>query len=282
MEIKQILQNLILKNDIDYLGISSLQRFKNAPEGHRPTDLLPSAKSVIVLGLKIPLGAIRGNDLAYRGIRHAIFSYVDFGYNRINEQLDFSALAVVRYIERNYHHIAYAVPAGWPRDEYLLMGAMSNRYAAVCAGLGEFGWSGLVLTSQDGPRVRFVSIITEMEIEPDPLYNGPKLCQGCKKCVDICPVGALARDECVEVKINKCLSAYSLRNKPLCRSATAGLVRGTPGRLQADIPYSIKTMEEYYELSKKDDPWHRMELSRGNYCHRCMTVCPVGKGEHYA
>jgi epoxyqueuosine reductase QueG len=81
MEIKQILQNLILKNDIDYIGISSLQRFKNVPEGHRPTDLLPSAKSVIVLGLKIPLGAIRGNDLAYGGIRHAIFSYVDFGYN---------------------------------------------------------------------------------------------------------------------------------------------------------------------------------------------------------
>lgn len=280
MEVKEALQKVVSENDIDYLGISSVQRFENVPEGHKPIDLLPSARSVIVLGLRIPSGAIRANDRAFEGLRHAIYSYVNFGYNKVNEHLDFSALAVVRYIERNYGFIAYAIPAGWPRDEYLMMGAMSNRYAAVCAGLGEFGWSGFVLTPQDGPRVRWISIITEMEIEPDPLYHGPKLCKGCKKCVDTCPVGALAREESVEVKIGEYRSAYSLRNKALCRSATRGLVRGTPGRLQADIPYSIKTMEEWYELNKKDDPWQRMEIARGNYCYRCMTVCPAGKGEH--
>jgi len=45
----------------------------------KPIDLLPSARSVIVLGLRIPSGAIRANDRAFERLRHAIYSYVNFG-----------------------------------------------------------------------------------------------------------------------------------------------------------------------------------------------------------
>ncbi len=281
MKIKKKLVEIGLENSMDYCGFSSIDRFDNLPEGHRPAELLPGAKSVIVLGMRIPNGAIKANDRAYEGLRHAIFSYVNFGYNRVNDMLDYAALAVVRYLENKHKFKAYPIPAGGPRDEYLMMGAMSNRYAAVCAGLGEFGWSGFALTLQDGPRVRWVTVITQMEIEPDPLYSGPKLCKGsaCRKCVDICPVGALSKDDAVSVKMGEYNSSYSMRNKPLCRCATKGLVKGTPGRLQAEVPSGLNTVEEWYELNKKDDPWQRMEISRGIYCHRCMTICPVGKTE---
>jgi len=112
---------------------------------------------------------------------------------------------------------------------------MSNRYAAVCAGLGEFGWSGFVLTPQDGPRVCWISIITEMEIEPDPLYDGPKLCKGCKDCVNICPVSALSREHSVEVTIGERVFSYAVLSKTRCRYAVYGLASGSPGRLQAEI-----------------------------------------------
>jgi hypothetical protein len=49
------------------------------------------------------------------------------------------------------------------------MGFFSQRHAAVRAGLGEFGFSGLVITPQFGPRVRYVSVITEAELQADPL-----------------------------------------------------------------------------------------------------------------
>ena len=51
----------------------------------------------------------------------------------------------------------------------------SQRHAATRAGLGEFGFNNIVLTPEFGPRVRFVSIITEAELEPDPLIT-EKLC----------------------------------------------------------------------------------------------------------
>lgn len=281
MDIKSELEDIAFVNDMDYFGVSSCDRFACIPEGYRPNDLLPGAKSVLVLGYRIPEGAITANNRAYEGLRHAIFSYVNFGYNKVNERLDHGALAIVRYIDKKYTMKSYPIPSGGPRDEYLMMGAMSNRYAAVCAGLGVFGWSGFVLTPQDGPRVRWVTIATEAEIEPDPIYSGPELCKGesCRRCVEVCPVAALSRDDKIQVKIGDFTSAYAYRNKPLCRCATKGLVKGTPGRLQAAVPEGLNTVEQWLSLNKKDDPWQRMEITRGIYCHRCLTMCPVGNQE---
>ena len=66
---------------------------------------------------------------------------------------------------------------------------MSNRYAAACAGLGELVWNGFVATEKDGPRIMWVSVVTELELEEDPLYNGPQLCDHdkCGLCSKICP-----------------------------------------------------------------------------------------------
>jgi epoxyqueuosine reductase len=279
MGLKQELQELALANGMKYFGVASVDRFANMPEGHRPGDLLPGAKSVLVMGMVIPEGAIEGNLRAFEGLRHAIFSYVVYGYNKINDQLDWAALQAIFHIEKKHKHTAYGIPASKPRDEELFMGAMSNRYAAVCSGLGEFGWSGFVLTPQDGPRVRWISVITDAGMDPDPLYGGPKLCDParCHTCVEICPTGALSRDKSVEVEIQGHRASYGLRNKPLCRCATDGLVKGSPGRLQADIPAEMKTMDDWYALSRKDSPWQRMEITHGNYCHRCMVLCPVGR-----
>ncbi|WP_206811568.1 hypothetical protein [Paradesulfitobacterium ferrireducens] len=278
MGIKEELQKLAEANEMEYFGVSPAERLTNLPEGHRPTDLLPGAKSVIVLGKKIPQGAITAHKQAFAGERHQYFSYTIYGYLKVNDMLNNAAFRVVRYIEKNYKRVAYPIPSSQPRDEYLYMGAMSNRYAAVCAGLGEFTWSGFVATPKDGPRVRWVSVITDAEIEPDSLYTGSKLCDHtkCNLCVEICPVGALSEDQAVEVQIGDFRTSYSLRQKALCRCATTGLVKGTPGRLQADIPAQMKSMDDWFEMNKKDDPWQRMEFNHGNYCHRCMIECPIG------
>jgi epoxyqueuosine reductase QueG len=47
----------------------------------------------------------------------------------------------------------------------------------------------IVLTPEFGPRNRFGVILTTAEIEPDPMYDGPKLCDPtkCDICVKSCP-----------------------------------------------------------------------------------------------
>ena len=276
---KKELEEVAQDGGMNYFGVAPVERFANLPEGHRPEDLLPGARSVISLGLRIPEGAVNAGRMACEGLRHAIFSYTVYGYNRINDRLDYAALKTVLYIEKHLKRRTYPIPAGMPRDEYLMMGAMSNRYAAVCAGHGEFGWSGFVLTRKDGPRVRWVTVVTDADLPPDPLYGGPRLCdrRTCRVCVDVCPVGALSPQAPVPVKIGTYEAAYGQRNKPLCRCATAGLVKGTPGRLQADIPVPMESMEDWSRLNRKDDAWQRMEFTHGNYCHRCLTYCPVAR-----
>jgi epoxyqueuosine reductase QueG len=283
MDIKQELRNMAVKNEIDYFGVSDIFRMSNLPRGRRPVDFLPAAKSVIVLGKKIPQGPLTAHQNAFNGKRIHILSFTIYCINNLNNRLNVAALKITRHIERQYNKVSMPIPAGEPHDEEQWMGVMSNRYAAFCAGLGEIVWSGFVATPKDGPRIMWVSIITELELEPNPLYSGPRLCDpiSCGKCVTICPVKALSARDNITVQIGNFIAGYAKRSKPLCRCATKGLVKGTPGRLQLDVPMneSMKTMEDWYRLTKKDDPWQRMEFNHGNYCLRCMTECPIGLGE---
>ena len=38
----------------DLVGVASVERFVNAPKGYHPTDVMPTAKSVISLGMVYP------------------------------------------------------------------------------------------------------------------------------------------------------------------------------------------------------------------------------------
>jgi len=100
MPLRQELQELALANGMKYFGVASVDRFARMPEGHRPGDLLPGAKSVLVMGMVIPEGAIKANLRAYEGLRHAIFTYIVYGYNKINDQLDWAALQAIFHIEK--------------------------------------------------------------------------------------------------------------------------------------------------------------------------------------
>ncbi len=50
IEIKNYAKNI----GADLTGIASIDRFKNAPKGHHPKDILESCKSVIVCAKKMP------------------------------------------------------------------------------------------------------------------------------------------------------------------------------------------------------------------------------------
>jgi hypothetical protein len=73
------------------------------------------------------------------------------------------------------------------------------RIAAFCAGLGAIGWGRVFLTPQFGPRQRLGVVLTDAELEGDPLYAGPSLCDRRMACVRDSPGDALSRTESVKV-----------------------------------------------------------------------------------
>jgi len=51
--LKEELREEASKYGIDLFGVASAQDLSEAPAGHRPNDVLPGAKSIIILGLKM-------------------------------------------------------------------------------------------------------------------------------------------------------------------------------------------------------------------------------------
>ena len=280
MSAKEALRQFAMDRNMDYFGVAPVSRFTNLPEGYRPADYLAKAKSVIVIGKKVPNSALLAHQAAFSDtMRHAISSYILFGYLKINSALDEVLYQYTYHIERHYHAVSFPVPTSEPRNEETGLSLLSNRYAAVCAGLAQFGLSGRAVNARHGARVRYGSLITELELEPDDIDRETKLCNPdvCDICIKACPAQALSANKKITVCIEDFETSYAQRNKAKCKCAVYGLIKGTPGRLQADLPEAMETMEDWYRFNKTDDPWQRMEFTHGNYCDLCMVKCPLGQ-----
>lgn len=172
----------------DLVGIAPAQRLSQSP-GYKPADLLPGACSVVVMAqrvLKSSLGKGWGRSVAY-GLIH------------LNIKLNEIAYEMAKLLEDQGHQ---ALPVFFP---HLMLHPLkaeefprefSYKHAAVGAGLGQMGLSGLLLTPRFGPRVRLMAVITDAPLEPDPVL-GEELCDPKRcdyRCVEACPVRAISRD----------------------------------------------------------------------------------------
>jgi len=194
--------------NVSLVGIASVERLMEAPEGYRPTDYLPDARSVISIG--IPL-----NEYVVRMLPKSRREYV-LNYNVVNAKLDAAAYSIASFVEAELGYAAIPFPASSPYDTDKQAGDISHKHVAVAAGLGRFGLSNLVITERYGPRVRFTSIVTNAPLESDPLIEGD-LCDQCKTCIEACPSGALkdpVYDPLRGRSIDK-LSCYSYMAKTL-------------------------------------------------------------------
>lgn len=129
-------------------------------------------------------------------------------YREANARLDALAVLTVAWLEGKGYR-AEAVPASQLLSEERLMGALSHKAVARMAGLGWQGKSLLLITPEHGPRVRLVTVLTDMSLDADgPIRNR---CGKCSACSDACPVGAIrnvgtldryaSRDEAVDLPV---------------------------------------------------------------------------------
>lgn len=205
----------------DLIGIAPVERFGGAPRGHGPRDLVPESQSVIVAGIRIPDPIVdydkyhlkfeeMAPDVASAAAVHNL--YLPMGHWTIDIMLNILSVAMANRLEIQGGYKSFSTSIGYAgmglSAPIRLIGRLydyfSQRHAATRAGLGEFGFNNLVLTPEFGSRVRFVSIITEAELEPDPLIT-KKVCLREKcggkdgpRCLQMCTPHAIQLREGVD------------------------------------------------------------------------------------
>ena len=66
----------------------------------------------------------------------------------------------------------------------------------------------MLLTPEFGSRVRVGIIITELELEPDPIIEPGTLCNRCMACVRECPGGCIPADRTIKANVKCAIGAH--------------------------------------------------------------------------
>ncbi|MBE7090304.1 MAG: hypothetical protein E7363_00070 [Clostridiales bacterium] len=214
----------------DLCGIAPISRFDGAPREMNPRFLFPNVKSVIGLAFRIPRGVQRGIEegtqfyqypsMAYGGINeiyapavlhhvgrviedegYEAFVYRNTGARGIVSDMDGSPgntlspeeqIAVGKHAKgKTAHHRSVQFTREAEEGKVPPDLQFHFRLAAVACGLGEIGWSKMLLTPEFGPLQRVAFIFTDAELEYDKMYDGEPLCRKCGACVRECPGGCI-------------------------------------------------------------------------------------------
>jgi epoxyqueuosine reductase QueG len=109
-------------------------------------------------------------------------------YGRVNALLDDIAIRVVGFLQ-SHGGKALPIPASHILCKERFIASISHKAVALSAGMGWQGKSLLLVTPEYGPRVRLVTVLTDLLLPADePLKNR---CASCSACEDACPAGAI-------------------------------------------------------------------------------------------
>lgn len=199
----------------DIVGIGSIDRWSTAPIQMDPKQIMPKAKSIIALGFRVLRGSLRGieegtyfsnySSMGYGGITYLYMPMTVINLSKMIEDSGYEAVPMGHQSDwREIDNLGY--PMGTSRPVALGKAApdvmVNLRIAGFLCGLGEIGYSKMLLTPEFGPRVRIGIIITELELEPDPIMKPGTLCNRCKACVNACPGGCIPADRTVKANVN--------------------------------------------------------------------------------
>jgi len=222
----------------DLVGIAPIERFAGLPKENNPMYIFPQAKTMIVLGRRIPRGALRGLE---EGTEKGN-SFDNFGFYMLEDQyLSKTTYDLCIWIEAQGFEavpmFGYDIEAT-PKDALGTPVAPEKpgpnvyvdwKFAAQACGLGEIGRNGLFLTPEFGPRQRFAMLICDQGMEGDAVA-APSLCQDCRACIEACPLKALDDRECVAAGLADAGCRTAVRHNELCARCRNGAIQTNFGR----------------------------------------------------
>jgi epoxyqueuosine reductase len=321
---KRALKEFAMRVGADDIGIGSLDRFDGVPQEMDPRYYFPEAKSIIGLIFRIPRGFIRGTEEGTN-----FYQYPSLGYGGINEVIAPTVIYEIgKYIEEQGYEAAPFRNTGGRGSVSDMTGKHGKelspelhvtihsetspierslntrpvqenkpcpdvfihfRLAAYICGLGEIGYSKMFLSRKFGPLNRQAFILTDAEIEPDEIYNGPELCKKCMACVYACPGNCISRDEQISIKVMgktitwgkldewSCFAYYigaALKSNPFVDKNVYD--RFQDGELLKEGKLSVKA-DNYNDLMDVINSYYPME-TQGYFppkCGGCLRACYI-------
>ncbi len=163
---------------------------------------------------------------------------------------------------------ALAIPPFLPMDmsdgKYGMVGSVDLRRAAVEAGIGSYGNSGLVLVKGFGPRVRLGAVLTSAPLKPTRKKVASLCPEKCRVCLSGCPGKALpGKGEVDKRACGRVIFQFGLR----------GMIKFVGEMIEASAERKTELLKSYpfREL------WQSLASGNYYYCFECQGSCPIGK-----
>lgn len=175
----------LVEGNCDYLGFADLTPAKDLIRWQSGIDA-----DAYPRGIAIGVGLV--DDIVdlvpQRDEKWAAVLYNTHAYEIVNTRLEQMASRIGSELQRAGYH-ALPIPASRRVSNEKMCGPVSHKMVAHLAGLGWIGKSCLLVTPDHGPRVRWISVLTDAPLEPlgRPMDSR---CGNCMECVKACPVSA--------------------------------------------------------------------------------------------
>jgi epoxyqueuosine reductase len=202
MDLDTRLSHLTRELGADYYGVADLGPARDVilAQGGARIARFPRA---VVMGIVLLDSVV--DLLPEREDPAAAILYRHTSYDVVNQALDQISLRIANAL-RSSGFQALPVPASKRTSDERIAGVFSQKLAAHLAGLGWIGKSCLLVTPDHGPRVRWVTVLTDAPLAPtgSPMESR---CGDCTACVDVCPAQAFTnrlfhKDEPREARFN--------------------------------------------------------------------------------
>lgn len=232
----------------DIVGIGNIERWDTAPIQMDPKQIMPRAKSIIAMGFRVFRGSLRGIEegtyfsnysaMGYGGITYLYMPMTVLNTAKVLEDAGYEAVPMGHQSDwraidnKGVPFEGYSRPVAPGKAMPDVMVHM--RIAGFLCGLGEIGYSKMLLTPEFGPRVRVGIIITEAPLEPDPIIPPGTLCNRCMACARNCPAHAISMTETVKTTLAGYEVEWGKLNEDDCDMALTGAEVCKPGQLNYD------------------------------------------------
>ncbi len=269
---------LALKAGGDAVGIAPAGRWEEyVPEGYRPYDILPGAKSVIVVGVRGPSAG------AWQSPDHRIMEVN--GYDFANDR---AIHVVADHIERKLGYYAMQGPA-LPTAGY--QPRMSMMLAAVLAGCGTRSFAANIVLNPQYGLLYYSACLTTLELDYDDMLEqgvcpAPMCVQtyrhiGKTPCMAACPAddggcldGSIDADGNME-------HVYYDRERCVSRSMNFGIssFQKALDRIVEEEDGEKRRMmiaSDFFARSCSSVSFYKESVAQ---CFECMRVCPIGRRE---
>jgi epoxyqueuosine reductase len=159
-----------------------------------PLKLFPQAKSIIVIGVSYYFDEIPKNENGMLAGKIARYARVKDYHKVLKEKMS----KIMEFIKNKLSYM--------PQHRFLVdTSPLVERAIARRAGIGWLGQNAAIINKVYGTYIVLGEIITDLELQPDPPDMNE--CYKCKKCLEVCPAGALSAPYTVNPK--RCLSYWT-------------------------------------------------------------------------